>query len=161
MAFGLVWKYLDAPVTAVASPVSFPGTITPPQAVQLRSSAIDTQTFESLSRVQFYLRGPDAAEVQRAWPYAGDPTRQSELDGGFEISFDGGNRWIRFNLQTGLQSDPSTWITLPAFAVGEQGQDGLLSPYDIAHLSLRYVIPPSGSINKVYDVVLAASFDIS
>ena len=173
MPFYLVWGQNSAQLKGydgqqwvegqLAFPVSFPGDTTDPQFITLQSSAAKNQTFETLIGVGFYLIGADAPMVQTQWPYLGNgysPARPS-LNGGFEISFDGGQSWTRFTTSVGWQQNRSTWIPLPQIAIGSVGLAGQLSPYDVAHLAVRYVLPPNLSLNKVLDVQLAVGFEIA
>jgi hypothetical protein len=103
--------------------------------------------------VKFYLTGDpnDIATVQGSWPNLGfsyNPQRP-QLNGGFQISFDGID-WTTFSIKNpaltgsvgaGDQNDPSTWILLPASAIGSDGQDGTLGPYDQATFYIRFVVP--------------------
>lgn len=144
-------------------PISFPGDVSDPQFFSLQSSAAKNQTFETLIGVGFYLIGADVAAVQGEWPYLGNsysPARP-DFNGGIEISFDGGLSWIRFTTTAGWKADRSTWIPLPEIALGAAGLAGQLSPYDIASLTIRYVLPPNLSMNKVLDVQLAVGFEIA
>ena len=90
--------------------------------------------------MKFYLTGDadDLTLVQKTWPnlgFAYNPPRP-ELNGGFQISFDGIN-WTTFSIKdptltgsvgAGDQNDPTTWILLPASSIGVNGQDGTLGP---------------------------------
>jgi hypothetical protein len=143
-------------------PISFPGRKTEALPLTLRSSARDSHTFETLKSVQFYLTGTDVPIVQEEWPTLGDaftPVRP-ELSGGFEVSFDRGRSWTRFSSTVGHASDPATWVSLPALAVGLNGVTGQLGPFDQAHLLVRYVIPPQAADFKIFDIQLAVDFDI-
>jgi hypothetical protein len=143
-------------------PITFPGRKTAVLPVTLRSSARDSHTFETLSDVRFYLTGTDVPLVQGTWPYYGNaftPARP-ELNGGFEVSFDGGRLWTRFSRDVGYEADPATWVSLPALAVGLNGIAGQLGPFDQAHLLVRYVVPPQAIDFKVLDLQLAVDCDI-
>ena len=61
----------------------------------------------------------------------------------------------------GDQNDPSTLILLPASAIGSDGQDGVLGPYDQATFYLRFVIPPTAALFKALDIQLAVDCDIN
>jgi hypothetical protein len=141
-------------------PINYPGNSTLSSEVVLHSSSfVNTQNY-NLKNVSFYLTGSDSLAIQTIWPYIGDtytPTRP-ELNGGFEISFDG-NTWIRFNSGIGLQTNRSTWLTLSSLSTGN-GIDGLLGPLDTATLMLRYVVPSNITLYKVLDVNLAISFEV-
>jgi hypothetical protein len=144
-------------------PINFPGKITEALQVTLQSSARANNTLETLTNVKLYLTGDpgDLAVVQGVWPYLSNsytPAR-AEMNGGLEISFDGVN-YTRFTNEVGLESDPSTWITLPAISIGQSGQDGILGPFDMATLTLRYNVPAAASMFKVFNIQLAADCDV-
>jgi len=139
-------------------PVAFPGTISKPQTVTLASSALANGTFDILQNVKFYLTGDpgDITTVQGSWPNLGfsyNPQRP-QLNGGFQISFDGIN-WTTFSIKNpalagsvgaGDRNDPSTWILLPGSAIGSDGQDGTLGPYDQATFYIRFIVPPTAAL---------------
>ena len=134
-------------------PVAFPGTISRPRTVTLASSALANGTFDILQNVKFYLTCDpgDITTVQGSWPNLGfsyNPQRP-QLNGGFQISFDGIN-WTTFSIRNpalagsvgaGDRNDPSTWIILPGSAIGSDGQDGTPGPYDPATFYIRFVVP--------------------
>lgn len=162
MPFQLIWT--DASnntLTQATFPISFPGVITPPQQLQVHSNAAALQTFETLIDVKFYLTGTaaDVNTVQNVWTTLG-PANQPQLNGGYDISFDYGQTYSRFNATTGVQSKPLTWIPLPAKAVGIQGANQTLGAFDIAHLMIRMVIPPGITQFQKMDVRLGMDFDI-
>lgn len=162
MPFQLIWSDVSNNVlTSSFFPVSFPGTSSPPLQLQVRSNAIDLGTFETLTGVKFYLTGnaSDINIVQNIWTTLGSSTRP-ELNGGVDISFDFGTTFTRFDINNGVQSNPSTWISLPAEAVGQQGSDNTLGPFDTAHLLIRIVVPPGATQFKKLDIKLALGFDI-
>lgn len=143
-------------------PIGFPAITTDAQAITLRSSARDTHTFENLTNLKLYLTGSDVSVVQESWPYLGDaftPARP-ELNGGFQISFDGGRNYITFDKQHGYEQDPSTWIQVPGIAIGLNGADGVLGAFDDAHFLVRYKIPSLAATFKVLDLQLIPDFDI-
>lgn len=147
----------------LAFPVGFPGQQNTTQTVVLSSSAGSEGTLETLNNVRLYLTGDlgDLAIVQGLWPALGDaysPPRP-EMNGGFDISFDGSN-YIRFSTLVGLASDPTTWLTVPAVAIGQNGADGVLGPYSTATMFLRYVIPPTVTTYKTFNIQLAVDMDI-
>lgn len=169
-SFYLIWQYNDQVIRgraddawvdgALTFPVTFPGRFSEAKKVTLRSSARDSNTLETLTNVKLFLTGdPDDINiVQQDWPTV-DITHP-ELNGGLEISFDDGRTYTRFSATAGLQSNSATWITLPAEAVGLNGLDGQLGPFDQAHMLLRYKIPPGADQFRIFDVRLGASFDI-
>ena len=143
-------------------PITFPGRITEALPLRLRSSAWDIQSLQILTNVRLYLTGAGVPIVQELWPTYGDaytPARP-ELNGGFELSFDSGRTWTRFSKTVGHQDDPATWVVVPACAIGLDGQDGVLGPFDQARLLARYVIPPQADQFQVFDIRLAVDVDI-
>jgi hypothetical protein len=166
--FYLIWQYNDAVIRGqqdgswvdgeLTFPVSFPGEYSSALRVTLRSSARDTGTFETLQGLKLYLQGSDAAVVQQQWPVIS--ADRPELNGGFEISFDNGRTYTRFDATHGLESNVSTWLTVPASAIGLDGQNGILGPFDQAHFLVRYRIPPTATLFGKLDIRLAAGFDI-
>lgn len=160
--FQIIW--LDGsgnPLPAAVFPIQFPGTTTPPQLVQMRTNAAHLQTYETLEGVAFFLVGDtdDLNIVQNVWPTLGGSS-QSGLNGGYEISFDSGRTFVRFDATHGVQSDKSTWITLPAEAIGSQGIIGTLGAFDTAHLIVRAVVPPGATDFRSFAIQLGAGFDI-
>jgi hypothetical protein len=174
-SFYLIWEQPDITLRGYAAttgwvdgglsfPVCFPQRYSEAKIVTLRSSARDSGTLETLKSVKFYLTGnaTDLIQVQETWPYYGSsfsPNRV-ELNGGFEISFDEGRTYTRFSKTAGYASDPSTWISLPASAVGLNGIAGQLGPYDRARIYMRYRVPQQATNYKLLDVRLAVDFDI-
>lgn len=167
--FQIIWsdesgnelKGPDIPNGLVWLPVGFPGTTSSIQSLQIRSNAQELQTFEILSNVKFFLTGnpTDVDIIQNIWPNYGDETKP-ELNGGFEISFDFGRTYIRFNSFVGVESNPDTWVLLPVTAVGSQGVNGILGAFDIARISVRYVIPPGVTQFQPFNASLGIDFDI-
>jgi hypothetical protein len=167
-SFYLIWQQNDKVLRgqengswadgALTFPVSFPGRYSDALLITLRSSARDSHTFETLNNVKLFLLGSDVPVVQKQWPVL-DATRP-EMNGGFEISFDNGRNYIRFDANNGLETNPATWITIPASAIGLDGADGILGPFDQAHFLVRYKVPPQVTLFKVLDIRLAASFDV-
>ena len=144
-------------------PVGFPGTVSTPQVFTLQSSASTQGSLETFQNVRFYLTGDpeDLAIVQGLWPTLGNaynPVR-TDLNGGFDISFDGSN-YTRFSNTVGLKSDPSTWLTLPAIAIGQNGSNGVLGAYDTAQIFVRFTIPSVANLFKILNVQLAVDADI-
>jgi hypothetical protein len=153
-------------------PISFPSVTTNPIQVTLKSSALANGTFDILSNVRFYLSGdPDDLNiVQNIWPnldFSFSPPLP-ELSGGLQISFDGVN-WTTFSIAqpdvagsvgVGDINDSTTWLLLPALAIGPNGSDGVLGPFDVATIYLRYVIPPGATQYQVFDVSLSIDCDV-
>lgn len=142
-------------------PIAFPGVTSPPQLIQLRTNAIALQTYETLQSMAFFLVGDsdDINIVQNIWPSLGNSS-QVGLNGGYDISFDSGRTFVRFDSTHGLLSDPSSWIPMPAKAIGSQGLDGVLGAFDTAHLILRVVVPPGATQYQSFNMKLGVSFDI-
>jgi len=153
-------------------PAMFPGKTSPVQAITLTSSAQINGSFDILTGVKFYLTGDpdDLALIQGTWPnlgFAYNPPR-AETNGGLQISFDG-NNWNTFaiadpdipaSIGLGDKDHAATWLELPAEAVGINGTDGVLGPFDVATLYLRYVIPESELEYRVFNINLAVDCDI-
>ena len=146
--------------------VLFPAQYSDIQTVVLRNPAVDYRlqaqlagiavdgSAQTYANVKFYLTGDSATEVQQVWPVLG---------GGYEISFDQGANWTRFDLTHGLQSDPSSWIPLKGCAVADGASDGQLGPfppYNQALLQLRLRVPNDASRFGVYNLSLGIDLDI-
>lgn len=160
--FQLIWSDVSNNVlTTDWFPVAFPGTTSVPLQLQVKSNASALQTYEVLEGVKFFLTGDadDVDIVQNVWPGLGGPNKP-ELSGGYEVSFDFGRTYIRFDSLHGLESSPSTWITLPSEAVGAGGLDGTLGPFDTAHLIVRVVVPPGADQFRAMHLRLGMDFDI-
>lgn len=148
----------------LAFPVGFPGVPNTTQTLLLSSSASSEGTLETFRNVKLYLTGDpgDIAIVQGLWPTYGNsynPPR-TEINGGLDISFDGAN-YTRFSSTVGWEADPSTWLTLPAVAIGLNGTDGVLGAYDSAQILIRFTIPYVADLFKTYNIQLAADADIA
>jgi len=159
--FEILWSDGSGnPITNAWFPVGFPGTSSEAKGIQMTTNAISLQTFESLQDVQLFLTGDaDSLEiVQNQWPVIS--STNTGLNGGYDISFDNGQTYTRFTPTAGLVSNPSTWITVPATAIGSGAIDGQLSAFDTAHFLLRVVVPPSATNFQVFNVVLSANFNI-
>ena len=98
--------------------VVFPGMVSDPKQLRLRSSCGMSGSPEILSNLRLYLTGDPAAAspVQNQWP----------PDGGVEISFDAGVTWIRFTATVGNEADPATWAQVP-------GEADLVFVCDVLH----------------------------
>lgn len=134
--------------------ITFPTQSTTPINVRMASSSHNLGTFDTFKNIKLYLTGNinQIAIVQGLWPTQG---------GGLFISYDGGKTYKVFSTTYGYESDPTTWILLPAVAVGLGGQDGILGPFDSANLVLKYVIPEQATQYDIYDVQLTADFDVA
>jgi hypothetical protein len=160
--FQLIWSNsFNVPITAAGFPVSFPGTTSTAQLLEVATNAITLQTYESLVQVGFFLVGDadDINTVQFVWPTLGGATKP-QLNGGVDISFDSGQTYTRFDPTHGVQSNPSTWIPLPAISVGAQGTDETIGAFDISHFIVRYVIPPGATQFGILNISLGLGFDI-
>lgn len=133
--------------------VSHPGRVSASRDIRLQSSARADHTFEKLTGVRLYLDGTDEELqiVQEVWP---------ALGGGIEISFNDGRSYQLFSTVVGYKSNPNTWLLLPAEAAGLNGQDGVLGPFDSAHMFLRYRVPAESNDFRLYQVRLEADFDV-
>jgi hypothetical protein len=162
--FYLIWKEGQVVVHDLDNPgasrfgINFPGRVTKAKLVSVSSSGLANDELRTLTNVKLYLDGEDSAIVQLDWPTRGGVNRP-DLSGGLEISFDGGQTYTRFSATKGLKGDSSTWIDLPAIAIGLQGTDNQLGPFDTAQMYLRMILPPDAD-TKPYDVYLEADFDI-
>ena len=144
--------------------INYPGSTTEVQTLSVTSSASIEQTFNTLINVKVYLTGDSTSLeiVQDIWPTLGNGyyPQRPELNGGFEISFDGGSTFIRFDSITGKQDLPATWITLLGSAVGINGEDGVLGAFDTATLLVRFTIPPGSVEYQKLNIGLALDFDV-
>jgi len=122
-------------------------------AAQLSGASVSGNV-QTYANIRLYLTGDSAAEVQTVWP---------ALDGGYEISFNQGLTWIRFDTTHGLESDPSTWIPLPGCAVADGAPDGQLGPFpplNQATLQVRVKVPFNVSQFGLYKLSLGIDLDI-
>lgn len=160
----------DTQAKSLAFPVSYPSATSDALTVTLSSSAITDNNFATLSNVRLFLQG-EADQLNtllNVWPTYGSsmtPPRP-ELDGGIEISFDGGQTFTRLGLdpETGLRfgdpADASTWILLPQAAVTPGSADGVLGAIDTATITVRYRIPSLADQFQIFNVRLEAAFDV-
>jgi hypothetical protein len=144
--------------------INYPGNISEPQVLTVSSSAQTEQTFNTLKNVGIYLTGdPVSLEiVQQLWPTLGNgfvPVR-TDLNGGFQISFDGGRNYTTFDPSTGVEGSPDTYIPLPGLAVGINGEDGTLGAFDTATFIVRILIPPGAVEYQQLKIALALDFNI-
>jgi hypothetical protein len=160
--FKLIWSDISNNVLSAGFfPVAFPGIVNQPQQLQVKSNAAELQTYNTLIHVKLFITGDpgDVNIVQNIWPTLGGPTKP-ELNGGVDISFDFGRTYIRFDPNHGVESKPNTWIPLPVEAVGTTGADQTIGAFDVAHLIIRYIIPPVANQYKKLNIQLALDFDI-
>ncbi len=134
--------------------ISFPNNSTIPLNVRMASCAREIQSFDTLINVRLYLTGDptEIATVQTIWP---------PLGGGLFISYDGGKTYTPFTTTYGYVNDPTTWVLLPATAIGLNGVQGTLGPFDSANFILKYVIPEQATQYQIYDISLTADFDVA
>lgn len=160
--FAIVWTdEFNNVLTTEAFAISFPATTSQPQQIQVASNAASLQTYETLIDVAFFLTGdPDDINIiQSIWPTIGGDSN-TQLNGGAEISFDSGQTFIRFDVSHGKKEDSTTWIPLPAAAIGFGAVEQTLGPFDRGHLIFRYVIPPGATQFKKFNITLSMGFDI-
>lgn len=160
--FSLIWTdEFNNTLTTESFAICFPGNTSQAQQIQIRSNTAALFTFETLINVAFYLTGDadDINTVQNIWPTIGG-TSNYQLKGGLDISFDFGRTYIRFDQTHGVKGDSSTWIPLPAEAVGYGAIAKTIGAFDTAHFLLRYVIPPNAAQFGKLNVALSIGFDI-
>jgi hypothetical protein len=174
-SFYLIWQQNGVTLTgkdssgnyinnALVFNINYPGNLTEAQNISVSSSAQTENTFNTLTNVGIYLTGdPVSLEiVQQLWPTLGNgyyPVR-ADLNGGFQISFDGGSNYTTFDPSTGVEGQPNTYITLPALAVGINGETGTLGAFDVANFIIRLIIPPGAVEYQQLNIALALDFDI-
>lgn len=160
--FQLMWSNnSDVQITTAGFPVAFPGTSSVAQQLQVRSNAMQLQTFETLEGVGFFLVGDtdDVNIIQNVWPAFGG-TNEPQLSGGLDISFDNGQTYTRFDSTHGVKENSETWILLPQVSVGTQGTAATLGAFDTSHFIIRYVIPPGANQYGVFNISIGMGFDI-
>ena len=189
MPFNLLWKQNGLVIRGYQNgadvngplvfPVGFPTKTSGPLNITLQSSAQANNTLDILSNVKLYLTGnsEDLGIIQGmgqsstlGWPnlgFAFDPPR-SWMNGGLQISFDGIN-WTTFSsvqsnapgsVGVGDQTDPTTWLLIPAIAMGVSGTDGTIGPFDIANIYLQYVVPSTANNYEIPIIYLTVDADI-
>ncbi len=147
-------------------PVSHPGRYSDTKIITLRSSARDQGTLDVLTSVKLYLTGSseDLEQIIEVWPFISET--KPELNGGFEISFDEGRTYTRFQYvsggssNVGYEGDSTTWLTLPSEAIGLNGITGQLGPFDRAKMYVRFKIPPQATNYNLLDIKLAVDCDV-
>lgn len=144
--------------------INYPNHVTEANTLTVMSSAQVNKTYNNLTNVKMYLTGDPLSLqiIQELWPTLGNgfnPPRVN-LNGGFEISFDGGRNYTRFDMNTGYKKESATWITLPGLSMGSGGQDGILGAFNIATLIVRFTIPPGAVEYQKLSIGLALDFDI-
>lgn len=159
----------DAMDGSLVFAATFPGVTGKAQKLLLSTPAVSDGTYASLRNVQVFLSG-DAGQIDtllNVWPnysLRSTPNR-AELNGGIEVSFDRGYSFRRLGAlpdgtRSGFPDDPSTWITLPRACILPGSSDGILGPFDLATLFVRYVVPPLADQFQIFDVRLEAAFDV-
>jgi hypothetical protein len=158
MPYQVIWTLngVVVPTQAYMS-VGFPSLVSGPVTLTVASPAGINNTKEILTNIQFFLDGPDA-DLLQSWTTIN--SIKTTLNGGVEISFDGGLTWSRFNATTGLKSNKATWVQLPGAAISEIATDGTLTPNDSGTILLRLVIPPSFSDYRVISFLIGTDFDV-
>lgn len=162
------------------TPPITPDHYTESRIIELTTSAVMTGVMERLEKVRLYVTGnpDDVATVMSVWPFLGrqqGQPRRDELNGGLEISYDGGRTWQRFkyaannadpdypnygNEADALGTDNTKWATIPVVALGLGATSGVLDPFTTARFLLRWKIPPGADQFHVFDVTLEAAFEI-
>ena len=176
MPLNLIWQLNGNTIRdgstdgSLIHPINFPGVTGDIQTVTLQTSAQTDQTFASLTGLQLYLQGDldQLNTILNIWPAYGNASNppRTDLNGGLEISFDGGATFHRFGFcplcqaRLGDPADPSTWLTIPAMAISPSDGDGVLGPFSTASMLLRYRIPPQADQFEIFNVRLEAAFDV-
>jgi hypothetical protein len=136
--------------------VSYPNRTSDVLTVSFQSPANNLGTQEILTGTSLYLDG-EAASLLLSWTTI---SNKANLNGGLQVSFDLGETWTTFSPTAGNKANKSTWILLPASAIGSLGVAGILNPYDSATISLRVVVPPSFSNYGVLNFNIGVDFDV-
>jgi len=172
MPLNLIWKFNGNTIRdgstdgSLIHPINFPGVTGDTQEVSLQTTAQADQTFASLTGLQLYLQGdPGQLDILlNVWPAYN--LARPDLNGGLEISFDGGASFHRFGFcplcqeRHGDPEDPSTWLTVPAVAISPSDGDGVLGAFATVRMLLRYRIPPQADQFQIFKVRLEATFDV-
>ena len=117
--------------------VSFPGDDTTPQRVTLTGSGLRRRSYDILTNVTLRLDG-DAATL-------------AAIASWISVSFDDGATF------TALTTDP---LPLPAAAMGPQGIDGQIGPFDVAGFLVRATIPTAFTQYQALDFRIAVDCDV-
>lgn len=161
----LVWTHNGQVLTGpIFFAINYPGHTTESIVLKVGTNAQATKTFNTLRDVKIYLTGDVSSVqlVQQIWPLLGEsfsPARP-DINGGLDISFDNGQTYTRFNPIIGNETLSSTWITLPAEAIGLDGSDGTITPFDTATMLIRLVIPPVSIDYKKLSLSIGLDFDV-
>jgi hypothetical protein len=176
--FFLIWKVNNVQYTGEVAlgsdaelqvqdyyfPISFPGQILGPITVTLQSCSSYYGIPDNLTNVRFFLDGdPNTLSVIRdLWPALGNSYAPARPDvaGGMDISLDQGQTWTRITTTVGNKDIPSTWIPMPATAVGYGATAGQIGPFDTATILCRLVIPTNAQESQLFDINLAIDPDI-
>ena len=144
--------------------INYPGKVTEGHVITVMSSAQVNKTYNNLVNVKVYLSGDPLSVkiIQELWPTLGNGynPQRTNLNGGLEISFDGGRNYTRFDVNNGYALQPSTWLVLPGVSMGTGGQDGVLGAFNIATFILRFTIPPGAVEFQKLNVSIALDFDV-
>lgn len=153
-----VYRGYQSDGTLISEPcfhgVLHPGQTSIIKQIWLQSTCGIRQSQEILRKVKLYLQPP--AELKTllltTWP---------SQSGGVDISFDRGVTWTTFSQTAGNPDSSSTWISLPAGAIGLSAAAGTLTPEDTAILYLRVRMPQQkgGDIVR-YQFSLAVDFEV-
>lgn len=182
--FNLIWKESGNLVRQAGKDdqlvwaPSAPGVIGEPRIIEVSASGLNIS--ERLEKVRLYVTGnpADVNTVMSVWPFLGrqpGQPRRDELNGGLEVSFDGGRTWQRFKYAAGnsdpdypnygyeadaLGTDPARWATLPSVAIGLTASDGVLRNFDTGRFLLRWKIPAGANQFHIFAVTVEAAYDI-
>lgn len=134
--------------------VLHPGQTSTVKQIWLQSTCGIRQSLEIFRNVKLYLQPPADSKtlLLSTWP---------ALNGGVDISFDRGVTWTTFSETAGNPDDATTWLPLPAGAIGLSAQAGTLTPNDTAVLYLRVRMPQQANSDLVrYRFSLAVDFEV-
>jgi hypothetical protein len=133
--------------------VVFPQYLSDPQMVYLQSTALAQNGTFTLGNVRIYADG-DAPSLQlllSVWP---------AQNAGLDVSFDSGVTWTRFSQTSGAPSDSSTWLPVPARAISDIAQDGVLRVNDTASLLFRVQTPVDPAFRGLCQFRIVADFEV-
>lgn len=130
-----------------------PGDTSVLQEVWIQNSASIRGTKEIFRNARIYLDIPDSLipKYLETWPGQG---------GGVQISFDSGSNWITLSSTQGNPSDSSTWVGIPAAAIGSNAEAGVLNPNDVAVIWLRVKVPGQELEAGLYEFGLGIDVEV-